>query len=255
MKKILTIVSLLITINNAEVLTGYFGYEDPIIENEDNKTKLTTPQTEDLKYEKLLQKAIKNPRSLTASQFKEVQAYAKDKAVMQQDEKSIKNWMILNNFTIRNADTFQKMQKVVLFKNPELYEEGDLARSGFAQKTQTQAAAQKQNSLIKSLTSKIAIFAFFGNEEASVKSSQERVLWFVQQDYPQMTIINADIRQNRGLYEKLGEKLTPSLWMAYRDVLGKAHWYRIIGGVATKNQILDNIQFIYENIIKKELEL
>lgn len=254
MKKI-AIATTIILISQAYSLSGYFGYDEPLIKNESNKTIENIKSTNiDFKKEKLLQRALTNPKSLTATQFKDIQSYAKDKAVMQQTEKSIKDWMILNNFTIKSADSFQKKQRIVLFKNPELYEEGELAKSGYAQKSDTQAAAKKQIELINKLTSKIVLFAFFGDEAENIRSSQERVLWYIHQDFPKMTIINADIRQNSGLYEKLGEKVTPSLWMAFKDSYDKAHWYRVLGGVATKNVVLDNIQFIYENIIKVEIE-
>jgi conjugal transfer pilus assembly protein TraF len=252
MKKI-TIATTLFLFTQAYSLTGYFGYEDPLIKNDNNKT-IEKNNNIELEKEKLLQKALHNPKALTATQFKNIQSYAKDKAVMQQTEKSIKDWMILNNFTIKAADSFQKKQRIVLFKNPELYEEGDLAKSGYAQKSNTQAAAKKQINLIKGLISKIALFAFFGNEPENARSSQERVLWYIHQDFPKMTIINVDIRQNKGLYEKLGEKVTPALWMAYKDNNDKAHWYRVLGGIATKNVVFDNIEFIYENIIKVEIE-
>ena len=249
----ITIVAIILYTTQAHSLSGYFGYQDPLIKSENNQTNKKTSNI-DLKKEKILARALTNPKSLTATQFKNIQSYAKDKAVMQQTEKSIKDWMILNNFTIKSADSFQKKQRIVLFKNPKLYEAGDLAKSGYAQKSDTQAAAKKQLKLINKLTSKIVLFSFFGNEAENIRSSQERVLWYIHQDFPKMTIINADIRQNNGLYEKLGEKVTPSLWMAYKDKYDKAHWYRVLGGIATKNAVLDNIQFIYENIIKVEIE-
>jgi len=95
MKKI-TIATTLFLFTQAYSLTGYFGYEDPLIKNDNNKT-IEKNNNIELEKEKLLQKALHNPKALTATQFKNIQSYAKDKAVMQQTEKSIKDWMVLNN--------------------------------------------------------------------------------------------------------------------------------------------------------------
>ena len=227
---------------NANNLTGFFGYQDPIVKKDDKKNA-------DPAMEKLVIKAIEDPQSLTAQEFKKAQAYAKDKAVMQQDEQSIKKWIILNNFTIRQADNFQKMQRIVMFKNPELYEEGELARSGYAQSANTKQAAKEQNKIINALASQIVLFAFFGAEDADIKASQNRVLWYITQDYPDLTIIKIDTTINKELYQKLGEVITPSVWLAYKNQSGKPSWFRIYSGIATKNAILDQIQFVYQNII------
>ena len=235
----------------SEPLTGFFGYDD-LLETKDENNTIDEKSINDIEKKRLLQKAINNPRTLSAKEFESALTYAKSRAVMQQTEEDIKNWTILNNFTLQNAESFQHKQRVVLLKNPELDISGEFAQSGFSQKSKTKAAYENQLKLIKNLTNEIVLFAFFGKEASTIKSSQERVLYFLKSDFPKLTIIQVDILENDDLYRELKEKNTPSVWLAYRDKQDKAHWYRVTGGLSTKKEIVDNIEFIYRNVIEKE---
>ena len=236
----------------SEPLTGFFGYMDSLNKNDENNT-IIEKSINNIEKKELLQKAIYTPRTLSAKEFKSALTYAKSRAVMQQTEEDIKNWTILNNFTLKNAESFQYKQRVVLLKNPELDISAKFVESGFSQKVKTKVAYENQLKLIKKLTNEIVLFVFFGEEASSIKSSQERVLYFLKSDFPKLTIIQVDTLQNDDLYRELKEKNTPAVWLAYRDNQDKAHWYRVTGGLSTKKEIVDNIEFIYRNIIEKEL--
>jgi len=248
----------------ADTLSGFFGYakKDVVIDvpKERNITEfkkievISKEESEESKNKKLLKKALENPREMTADQFQKAISYAKSRAVMQQTEEDIKNWTILNNFTIKNAESFQEKKRIVLLKNPNIDISGEFSKSGFSQQIKNKSFYEKQTELIHSLVDKIALFAFFGKEDNQIISSQERVLYFLKADFPKMTIIQIDITKESELFKYLKEKNTPSIWLAYRDKDSKAHWYRVVGGLSTRSEIIDNIDFIYTKIIKEEFE-
>ena len=47
-------------------------------------------------------------------------------------------------------------------------------------------------------------------------------------------------------------KFTPDIWILYKGK--KPIWHRLASGVITQNRIYEQIEFVYENVIKKELE-
>jgi len=248
--RVLFIIAVASSFISANTLSGYFGYQDNFF-TDNNSTKEKNKNNDE---ELLIKKALINPKLLTNKEFGIALEAAKNKAVMIQTDENIKNWIILNNFMIKNAGEFQKRQQIVLFKNPELDLSSGISKSGYASKARKQSELKLQNQLIKELTSKIVLIAFYGDAPVLEITSQDRVLWYIEQDFPKMIIKRVDVKNNKNLYEKLNEKITPSVWMAYKDNKNKPHFYRIAGGVTTKNKILNNIQFVYENIIKVEIE-
>lgn len=97
----------------------------------------------------------------------------------------------------------------------------------------------------------IGIVAFFDKKEEEINTAQNKVLFFLNQDYPSLAIRTIFKDEHSSLVEEHKVGVTPDIFLVYKDEEENANWYRVKAGLTTKDEILDNIDFVYKYFIKE----
>lgn len=232
-------------------LTGYYGFEDPAaVEKEDNNkttvvqfAKEVRPQIED---------ALKNPRKYTVPQFAEIIKKARQLSITTMEKQDIVNHLKLENIALESSDEYSQKVRKIKLEQPELDITRDMAKSRFARVAERDIQKQEREKFWKENINRIGIVTFVDPRNSQNTEAQRRVLHLLALDYPQLDIRILDNVTYSKMVKNLGVINFPDTWMIYRGKSGEPKWYRIANGMSAKDQILDGVDFVFENYIAGE---
>ena len=246
MKKSILILFSFITLNAAEIeyteskngLTHpFFGYREEIIK-EDNgaKNKVDIPE---------------NLNNLTADEISKLIVDSKKIAVSFPTDENIHNYIQLQNYATKKSEDFAIKWQQALLKDSSLDLSAIASKSTFARNANTASKTNKRAQFWEENINNIGIVAIMDKKEQELNIAQNKVLFFLNQDYPELAIRTIFKDEHSLLVKEHGVGTTPDIFIVHKDKKDNANWYRIKTGLTTKNEILDNIDFVYEHVISK----
>lgn len=215
----------------------FFGYREEIIK-EENKNEV--------------KKSVDIPKNLDKMTTDEISKLIEDSkkiAVSFPTDENIHNYIQLQNHATKKSEDFAIKWQQALLKDSSLDLSATAAKSTFARNASTADKTRKRANFWKENINNIGIVAFFDEKEKEVNTAQNKVLFFLTQDYPKLAIRTIFKEEHSSLIKEHGVGITPDIFIVYKDENANANWYRIKTGLTTKNEILDNIDFVYEYFI------
>jgi conjugal transfer pilus assembly protein TraF len=214
----------------------FFGYKKVIEKEDENKTKkiVTIP---------------KNLDQLAADELSKIIEDSKKIAVAFPTDKNIHNYITLQNHATKKSEDFAIKWQQAILRDSSLDLSASAAKSTFARNASTADKAQKRASFWQKYIDKIGVVVFFNKNETSVNQAQNKVLFFLNKDYPELAIRTIFKDEHPKLAKEHEVGVTPDIFIVYKDEDENASWYRVKAGLTTKNQILDNIDFVYQYFI------
>ncbi|BAK73181.1 conjugal transfer protein TraF [Arcobacter sp. L] len=245
---ILILFSFLITLNAAEKNVEYtesknglthpfFGYKEEIIEKEkESKKRVNIPE---------------NLEELTADEISKLIIDSKKIAVSFPTDENIHNYIQLQNYATKKSENFAIKWQQALLKDSSLDLSATASKSTFARNATSANKTNKRAQFWKENIDNIGIVAVMDKNEKEINTAQDKVLFFLNQDYPALAIRTIFKDEHTSLVKEQGIGVTPDIFIVHKDKNENANWYRIKTGLTTKNEILDNIDFVYEYFIYK----
>jgi hypothetical protein len=215
----------------------FFGYKKEIIK-EENKDEV--------------KKSVEIPKDLdrmTADEISKLIVDSKKIAVSFPTDENIHNYIQLQNHATKKSEDFAIKWQQAILKDSSLDLSATAAKSTFARNASTADKTNKRAQFWKENINNIGIVAFFDKKEKEVNTAQDKVLFFLNQDYPGLAIRTIFKDEYPSLIKEHSVGVTPDIFIVYKDESENASWYRIKAGLTTKNEILDNIDFVYEYFI------
>jgi hypothetical protein len=191
--------------------------------------------------------------TLTPEEFEALNENIKKVAVKRQKEQDIKNFLIIKNYTQKKADEFTKKTQIIALKNQDYDLSLNIAKSKFAKNVQNQANTKENQDFWQNIKDNSIIVVFYDETKEVENRAVEMVLNYAYQErglQGQFMSISEGFGQQFAQEQNI--KFTPDIWILFKGK--KPIWHRLASGVITQNRIYEQIEFVYENVIKKELE-
>jgi len=214
----------------------FFGYKKVIVKKDENKTKKTINMP-------------KNLEKLSADELSKIIKDAKKIAVAFPTDKNMDKYISLQNYATKKSENFAIKWQQAILRDSSLDLSASAAKSTFARNASTASKAQKRANFWQKYIDKIGIVVFFNKNETSLNQAQNKVLYFLNKDYPDLAIKTIFKKEHQNLIQEHGVGVTPDIFIVYKDKDNNPNWYRVKAGLTTKNQILDNIDFVYKYFI------
>ncbi len=217
----------------------FFGYKKEIIEKKDKKDEV--------------KKVVTIPESLDEMSADQVQEYIKESqkiATQFQTDENIKNYIKLQNYAIKKAENFQNKWKQVRLENSSIDLAAPIAKGTFARNATKYEKNKQREQFWKENINKIGLVVFLDKDQEQQNTAQNRVLYFLSKDYPELVIKGIFKSEYPKLSKEKGVTVTPDTFMVYKDDNDHATWHRVKAGMGSKEEILDNIDFVYKYVIK-----
>lgn len=191
--------------------------------------------------------------SLTPDEFEALNENMKKIAVKRQSEQDIKNFLIIKNYVQKKADEFKTKAQIIGLQNQEYDLSLDIAKSKFAKNVQTQANTQENQEFWQNIRDNSIIVVFYDEAKEVENRAVEMVLNYAYQERGlQAQFMSISDGFGHQFAQEQNIKFTPDIWILFKGK--KPIWHRLASGVITQNRIYEQIEFVYENVIKKELE-
>lgn len=227
----------------------------------DSKNGLTHPffgYREEIKKEDTeIKKKVEIPKNLdkmTADEIAKLLIDSKKIAISFQTDENIHNYIQLQNYAMKKSEQFEIKWQQALLKDSSLDLSATAAKSTFARNANTASKTNKRTLFWKKNINNIGIVAFLDKNEREINAAQNKVLFFLNQDYPELAIKTIFKDEHSALVKEHSVGITPDIFIVHKDENNNANWYRIKSGLTAKNEILDNIDFVYEYSISKKEE-
>ncbi|MBP6714057.1 MAG: conjugal transfer protein TraF [Aliarcobacter sp.] len=217
----------------------FFGYKKQIIK-EENKDEV--------------KKVVDIPKNLDKMTVDEIAKLIEDSkkiAVSFPTDKNINSYIKLQNYATQKSEDFAIKWQQALLKDSSLDLSASAAKSTFARTASTASKTNTRANFWKENINNIGIVAFFDKKEEEINTAQNKVLFFLNQDYPSLAIRTIFKDEHSSLVEEHKVGVTPDIFLVYKDEEENANWYRVKAGLTTKDEILDNIDFVYKYFIKE----
>lgn len=166
-------------------------------------------------------------------------------------DKNINSYIKLQNYATQKSEEFAIKWQQALLKDSSLDLSASAAKSTFARTASTASKTNTRANFWKENINNIGIVAFFDKKEEEINTAQNKVLFFLNQDYPSLAIRTIFKDEHSSLVEEHKVGVTPDIFLVYKDEEENANWYRVKAGLTTKDEILDNIDFVYKYFIKE----
>lgn len=219
----------------------FFGYREEI--KEENKDSL--------------KKTIDIPQNLEQMNAEEISKLIEDSkkiAISYPTDSNLHNYIQLQNYATKKSEDFAIKWQQAILKDSSLDLSATASKSTFARNANTADRNNKRTKFWKENINNIGIVAFFDKKESEVNVAQNKVLFFLNQDYPELAIKTLYKDEYSQLVKEYGVGVTPDIFVVYKDKNEKANWFRIKAGLTTKNEILDNMDFVNEYFISKKIQ-
>lgn len=218
-------------------------------DKDENKTDLVEQKkqidTEDEQFMSSI--PINNLDLLTAKQFTETFEKARQIAVMKPTKQNVAIVQKMNKFQTEQSEIFAKIWEVNNLENPNL-EFPNIATSKFAINEEYDRKKAKQDSFFNGHKDDLGFVVFVSGLKKDTNEKQIQIYESIQRDYP-IVVEYVDIDENKDLVATLNLQTTPENFFAYKNSKDELIWKRIKAGLATKDEILNNTMFLFENAI------
>ena len=153
----------------------------------------------------------------------------------------------------KKADSFMNKTQLIALQNQEYDLSLDIDKSKFAKNVRTQANKQSDNEFWSMMKENAIIVVFYEEKKEVDNRAVEMVLNYVYQEKGlQAQFLSVNEEFGKKFAKENNIIFTPDIWILYK---GKNPiWHRLASGIIPQNRIYEQIQFVYENVIKKELE-
>jgi conjugal transfer pilus assembly protein TraF len=244
MKKVITTIIIFMSIGFAQDVYNddstnglthpFFGNKTLKTRNDHNVTKKVT--------------IPKNIHTMSADQMSELIKEAKKTAVAYPTDHNVEKYIELQNIATKKSEVFATKWKQAILRNSELDLSAAAPKGTFARNARSFERENRRAAFWEQHVNDIGIVAFFDKDQPSINVAQERVLYFLQKDYPEMAIRIVYVNDHKKLAKKHGVGVTPDIFMVHNQQ-GKANWYRVKAGMTSKSEVLNNVDFVYNTVI------
>lgn len=217
----------------------FFGYKNQIIKEKDDE-----------KLKKEIQ-IPKNLEQLTVDELNKLIDDSKKTAISFPTDENMHKYISLQNYATKKSEDFSIKWQQAILKDSSLDLSAPAAKSTFARNANTADKANKRETFWKENINKIGIVAFFDKKDKEVNTAQNKVLYFLNKDYPELAIRTLYKDEHLELAKEHNIGVTPDIFIIYKNEDETADWHRIKAGLTTKNELLDNIDFVYQYFIAK----
>jgi len=239
---ILLTVSLLYAKNSdffANSQEGWFSYKD------DNITKPLPKKKKSANIKNVV--IPDNLTDLNADEFKKLLEDSKATAVMNPSKSNVKKYIILQNHMSAQADKFTDTWKEVIIENPELDLSTNASKGKFIRKAKYKEKKRIRSKFWKEEMDNIKVVLFYNPDDIEKTIAQDRVMTMLNYELPKLEIIKTNVKEKKDLVKKLKISIAPDIWMIYKKN-NELIWHRLHAGMASKDKILDRIDYIYGKI-------
>ena len=210
---------------------GWFYYQDPIKEVDNNRTK---------DDEAFIANLPDDFTTMSAEEFKKAEEKVRDIAVMKPTKENIMAWKRMVKFTTDQSKKFTVNTKMASLLD-DTYEYTEIGSGGFSQKNMQEAKKQREKA--KYLTENVVFVTFV--KDGSSKLTQKQITanldlkrefgvdtrTFATEDYPDMV-------------QRLGITNEIENFVFYKD---KKEWQRIKRGLIDAETFVNDFMFFEEN--------
>lgn len=217
---------------------GWYSYEkDPLPEQNATIKKrfILTPE---------------NLSRLSGKQFKELFEAAKDEAVMRPSPESLRSYIILQNFSVSQAEKFQKQFRAETLKDATLDLSSGFNTSTFAHGVDIRMQEEKRKTFFEKNKDRAGFIVFFDSKESpeKMKAQKEVADYFESENH--MKTIFVDLQANPGLKQANKIAATPDVWFVIKQNDGSTFRSRVATGVSDRKSILEGIDFVTDQYLE-----
>lgn len=219
---------------------GWYAYEkDPAPEQNVSKPKRF----------KLTQESLSK---MTAKDFKAVFDIAKGEAVMNPSPENLRTYILLQNYSVTQAEKFQKQFRAETLKDATLDLSSGFQTSTFAHGVDLRMKDEKRKEFFEKNKDKAGFIVFFDSRENKEKlKAQKEVATLFESDQGMKTIF-VDLAANPGLKRANKISATPDVWIAIKQEDGSIFRSRVASGVSDKKAILEGIDFVTDQYLENK---
>jgi conjugal transfer pilus assembly protein TraF len=215
----------------------FFGYKSIIKKEEkEKKDKVMIP---------------KDLNKFTADEIAKLIEDSKKIAISFPTDENIHNYIQLQNFATKKSEDFAIKWQQAILKDSSLDLSASASKSTFARNANTADKAKEREKFWKENVDNMGVVVFLNHLEKEVNTAQNKVLYFLNKDYPELAIRTLYTNEHSNLAKEHKVGVTPDIFLVYKDGKEEANWFRVKAGLTTKNEILDNIDFVYKYFIKQ----
>jgi len=236
---------------------GWFFYETNTSENNDtNKTK--KPIFSEKKLMKLpddkFMKSIplNNLDILSAETFRKSLKRAREIAVMKPTKNNVLVVKRMEKFMTDQSEKYAKVWYVIAKENPEL-EYPEIKTTPFAQTPKFYEKQRKRKEFFTKHKNDIGYVVFMLKNKAN-HMLNTRLKWIYEdiKDTYGLAVKYIDIRERPDLVKKFKIKHLPDNFFVYKNKKRELIWVRVKAGLITKEELLNDTMFLFNNIIRKK---
>ena len=221
-------------------------------DKDENKTDLVEQKkqidTEDEQFMSSI--PINNLDLLSAKQFTETFEKARQIAVMKPTKQNVAIVQKMNKWQMDQSELFAKIWTINNLENPNLeFPEIKTSRAGIDSRKNQQKA--KQDKFFEDKKDNLGFVVFVSAVNQEINSKQKGVYEALQRMYD-IEVEYIDIDTNQDFVKALNLITTPENFFIYKNSKDEVIWQRIKSGFVTREEILSNIMFLFENAILKD---
>lgn len=219
---------------------------------DENKTDLVEQKRQtDTQDERFMSSIPINDLSLlTAEQFTQTFEKARKIAVMKPTKQNVAIVQKMNKWQIDQSELFAKVWTINNFENPNLeFPEIETSAIGIESRKNKQKA--KQDKFFEDKKENLGFVVFVNGLNQEVNSRQKAVYDSLQRIYD-IEVEYIDIDTNQDFIKALNLITTPENFFIYKNSKDEVIWQRIKSGFVTREDILNNTMFLFENTILKD---
>lgn len=212
-------------------------------------------QTAEKKVKKPEQKFIVTPENLSklnAKQFKELFESVKEEAFLHPNSASVRSYIIMQNYSISQADKFKDQYRAETLKDGSLDISNGFQASTFAHGVKLKEEDEKRKKFFVDNKDKAGFVVFFDSRESMEKiKAQKTVLSNMEDDYGIKSIF-VDLSSNPQLRAQNKITATPDTWLMIKQDDGSTFRSRVSSGVSDRKAILEGIGFVVDFYLKNQ---
>jgi hypothetical protein len=225
----------------------FYGYKKEMIDVNKKHEKNKKTETMILTFDYL--------NTLSVKEYKKLSEEIKEIAVMNPTEKNIFNTLVLKKFQDKKATEFMNKTKLVQMQHPELDIALDVGTSKYERSLQSREEQFKREDFFKKHKDNLGLIIFYKPEDYNSNKALENILNMLEYE-TKINIRYLDL-ENEAVKKMIEEKKinvvkAPDIWLFFQDK--KAKWLRIGSGIITKDRLIKEIEFLFNNAIKVKNE-
>jgi len=193
-----------------------------------------------------------NLSKLNAKQFKELFESVKEEAFLHPESSSVRSYIIMQNYSISQADKFKDQYRAETLKDGSLDISNGFQTSAFAHGVKLKEDEDKRKKFFIDNKDKAGFVVFFDSRESIEKiKAQQTVLTNMESDYGIKSIF-VDLSTNPQLRAQNKITATPDTWLMIKQNDGSTFKSRVSSGVSDRKAILEGIEFVVDFYLKNQ---